>query len=140
VVSSQRLTGDGQQPNAVRFSWPGGGASGCVGLDATDPGTSCAEIPYRLVLQPYQGGLLATGYDGDTYAGDITLGPGDEMEIAILGGHVTSAGTGTASERPVHRYQRLLRSSMSTPPARRGRAIGFRRSGFVRPVRLVLSA
>jgi hypothetical protein len=94
AVSSQQLTGDGQQPNAVEFSWPQSGASGCVGLDATDPGTSCIEIPYRLVLQPYQGGLLATGYDGDTYVGNATFGPGDRLEIAILGGHVAFGKNG----------------------------------------------
>jgi hypothetical protein len=64
------------------------------GSDATDPGTSCAEIRYRLVIQPYQGRLLATGYDGDTYVGDVTFDPGDRLEIAILNDHVTFGKNG----------------------------------------------
>ena len=94
AVSGQLLTGDGQDPNGVTFSWPRTDASGCVGLDAADPGTSCTEIPYRLVIQPYQGGLLATAYDGGAYAGDIAFGGGDQLQIAILDGHVAFARNG----------------------------------------------
>jgi hypothetical protein len=94
AVSSEQLTGDGQHPNEVDFSWPRADASGCIGLDASDPGTSCAEIPYRLVIQPYHGALLATAYDGDTYVGNVTFGTGDRLEIAILDGHVTFGKNG----------------------------------------------
>jgi hypothetical protein len=94
AVSAQQLTGDGQHPNGVEFSWPQTDASGCIGLDVSDPGTSCAEIPYRLVIQPYHGALLATGYDGATYVGNVSFGTGDRLEIAIRGGHVTFAENG----------------------------------------------
>jgi hypothetical protein len=93
-VSSEQLTGDGQHLGEVDFSWPRADASGCIGLDASDPGTSCAEIPYRLVIQPYHGALLATAYDGDTYVGNVMFGANDRLEIAILDGHVTFGKNG----------------------------------------------
>jgi hypothetical protein len=99
AVSAQRI-GAYEPFNGVEFGWPQSTTtSGCVGLDTANPGTSCSEIPYRLVLQPYNGGALATAYEGGTWVGDTAFAPSDRLRIATVNGKVEFARNGNVFAR-----------------------------------------
>jgi hypothetical protein len=104
---STQLIGPSHPFNAVEFGWPEAlTKAGCIGLNAADLGTSCSEIRYRLVLQPYDGGALATAYDNTTWCGETMFSGTDRLRISTVDRAVAFARNGVR-----------FATCASTPPA-----------------------